>query len=51
MPLNASTQDGDERHVAQENLGVKARDARVPNQKVINYKMVLVRLCRANVDE
>lgn len=47
MPL----QDGDERHVAQENLGVKARDARVPNQKVINYKMVLVRLCRANVDE
>lgn len=33
------------------NLGVKARDARVPNQKVINHKMVLVRLCRANLDE
>lgn len=34
MPL----QDGNERHVAQENLDIKARDARVPNQKVINYK-------------
>lgn len=47
MPL----QEGDERLVAQEHLSVKARDTRVPNQKIINYKMVLVRLCRANVDE
>lgn len=38
MPLK----NGDERHVAQETLSVKARNARVPNQKIINYKMVLV---------
>lgn len=47
MPLR----NGDERRVAQENLGVKARDMRVPNQKVVSYKMVLVRLCRSNIDE
>lgn len=42
---------GDERHVAQENLNVKARDTRVPNQKVVNYKMVLIRLRSSNVGQ